>query len=72
MDRIVVPELNVTGQFARLRARGRRARGRVGHARRPGLPFTALQIADYITDGVQPVDHSGVWEAGVTGEARVG
>ena len=37
-----------------------------------GLPFTARQIADYITDRVQPLDHSGVWEAGVTGEARIG
>jgi hypothetical protein len=37
-----------------------------------GLPFTARQIADYITDAVEPLDNSGVWEAGVTGEARVG
>ena len=35
-------------------------------------PYTARQIADYITEGDQPTDHSGVWEAGVTGEARVG
>ena len=50
MDRIVVPELNVTGQFARL------VRSDVGIAvdsvrKASGLPFTALQIADYVTDG---------------------
>jgi 2-oxoglutarate ferredoxin oxidoreductase subunit alpha len=71
MDRIVVPELNVTGQFARL------VRADVGIeiesvTKATGLPFTARQIADYVTDRAQPLDHSGVWEAGVTGEARVG
>jgi 2-oxoglutarate/2-oxoacid ferredoxin oxidoreductase subunit alpha len=71
MDRIIVPELNVTGQFARL------VRADTGLAvesvtKATGLPFTARQIADFITEGDRPTDHSGVWEAGVTGEARVG
>ena len=71
MERIIVPELNVTGQFARL------VRADIGLAidsltKATGLPFTAQQLADYIADAVQPVDDSGVWEAGVTGEARVG
>ncbi len=71
MDRIVVPELNVTGQFARLlRADARLDVDTVPKA--TGLPFTAQQLADYITDRVQPFDDSGVWEAGVTGEARIG
>jgi 2-oxoglutarate ferredoxin oxidoreductase subunit alpha len=71
MDRVVIPELNVTGQFARLvRADTRLEVESVTKA--TGLPFTARQIADYITDRVQPLDHSGVWETGVTGEARVG
>ena len=37
-----------------------------------GLPFTAAQIADYITEGTAPADDSGVWMPGMTGEARVG
>jgi 2-oxoglutarate ferredoxin oxidoreductase subunit alpha len=71
MERIIVPELNVTGQFARLlRADADFELESVTKA--TGLPFTARQIADYITDRVQPLDDSGVWQAGVTGEARVG
>jgi hypothetical protein len=71
MDRVVVPELNVTGQFARLvRADAGLAVESVTKA--TGLPFTARQIADYITDQAKPFDDSGVWEAGITGEARVG
>jgi 2-oxoglutarate ferredoxin oxidoreductase subunit alpha len=71
MGRIIVPELNVTGQFARL------VRADIGLAidsvtKATGLPFTAQQLADYIADAVPPVDDSGVWEAGMTGEARVG
>ena len=66
-----MPELNVTGQFARLvRADAGLEVDSVTKA--TGLPFTARQIADYITDSAQPLDHSGVWEAGVTGEARIG
>ena len=71
MGRVVVPELNVTGQFARLvRADVEIALESVAKA--TGLPFTAAQIADYITDGTHPTDHSGAWEPGRTGEARVG
>jgi 2-oxoglutarate ferredoxin oxidoreductase subunit alpha len=71
MDRIVVPELNVTGQFARLvRADVEITVDSVTKA--TGLPFTAEQIANYITEGSQPTDDSGVWQPGVTGEARVG
>jgi 2-oxoglutarate ferredoxin oxidoreductase subunit alpha len=71
MGRVVVPELNVTGQFARL------ARADVGIecdsiTKSTGLPFTAAQIADYITNGAVPADDSGVWAPGTTGEARVG
>jgi 2-oxoglutarate ferredoxin oxidoreductase subunit alpha len=69
MGRIVIPELNVTGQFARL------VRADVGIEvssvrKASGLPFTALQIADYVADGAQPVDRTG----GVTEdrEVRVG
>jgi hypothetical protein len=66
-----VPELNVTGQFARL------VRSDVGIdvesvRKASGLPFTATQIADFITDGVQPIDGSGHDTADVKGEARVG
>ena len=55
MDRVVVPELNVTGQFARL------VRADVGIevesvTKATGLPFTAAQIADFITDGTPPGD----------------
>jgi hypothetical protein len=71
MDRIVVPELNVTGQFARL-VRADAGLEVESVTKATGPPFTARQIADYITDRVQPLDASGVWEAGVTGEARVG
>jgi 2-oxoglutarate ferredoxin oxidoreductase subunit alpha len=71
MDRVVVPELNVTGQFARL-VRADAGLEVQSVTKSTGLPFTARQIADYITDRVQPLDDSGVWEAGVTGEARVG
>jgi 2-oxoglutarate ferredoxin oxidoreductase subunit alpha len=71
MDRIVVPELNVTGQFARL-LRADTGLEVDSVTKATGLPFTAQQIADYITDRVQPLDDSGVWEAGVTGEARIG
>ncbi len=71
MDRVIVPELNVTGQFARL------ARADLGLVcdsvtKATGLPFTAAQIADYITEGTAPSDDSGVWLPGMTGEARVG
>ena len=71
MQRVIVPELNVTGQFARL------ARADVGLqcdsvTKATGLPFTAAQIADYITEGTVPTDDSGVWMPGMTGEARVG
>jgi 2-oxoglutarate ferredoxin oxidoreductase subunit alpha len=71
MDRIVVPELNVTGQFARL-VRADAGLEIESVTKATGLPFTAQQIADYITEKVEPLDDSGVWEAGVTGEARVG
>ena len=71
MDRIVVPELNVTGQFARL-LRADTGLEIDSVTKATGLPFTARQIADYIIKRVQPLDHSGVWEAGVTGEARIG
>jgi 2-oxoglutarate/2-oxoacid ferredoxin oxidoreductase subunit alpha len=71
MERIVVPELNVTGQFARL-LRADTGLEIESVTKATGLPFTAWQIADYISDRVQPVDDSGVWEAGITGEARVG
>jgi 2-oxoglutarate ferredoxin oxidoreductase subunit alpha len=71
MGRVVIPELNVTGQFARL------ARADIGLecdsvTKATGLPFTAAQIADYITEGTVPTDDSGVWLPGMTGEARVG
>jgi 2-oxoglutarate ferredoxin oxidoreductase subunit alpha len=69
--RVVVPELNVTGQFARLvRAEVEIEVESVRKA--SGLPFTATQLADYVTDGAQPVDHSGVWSAEREREARVG
>jgi 2-oxoglutarate ferredoxin oxidoreductase subunit alpha len=71
MGRVVVPELNVTGQFARLA----RADARIdcdSITKATGLPFTAAQIADYITQGAVPADDSGVWAPGTTGEARVG
>jgi 2-oxoglutarate ferredoxin oxidoreductase subunit alpha len=71
VGRIVVPELNVTGQFARL-LRADAGLEVESVTKATGLPFTAQQIADYITDRVPPLDDSGVWEAGVTGEARVG
>ncbi len=66
MDRIVVPELNVTGQFARL------VRSDVGIEvsslrKASGLPFTAQQIADYVTDGAPPVDRTG----GIAEDAEV-
>jgi 2-oxoglutarate ferredoxin oxidoreductase subunit alpha len=71
MERVIVPELNVTAQFARL------VRADAGVAcesltKATGLPFTAAQIADFITDGSVPADDSGVWAPGMTGEARVG
>jgi 2-oxoglutarate ferredoxin oxidoreductase subunit alpha len=58
MGRVVVPELNVTGQFARL------VRSDVGIEveslrKASGLPFTALQIAEFVTDGAPPVDRTG-------------
>jgi 2-oxoglutarate ferredoxin oxidoreductase subunit alpha len=71
MKRVVVPELNTTGQFARLV----RADVQIevdSMTKATGLPFTPEQIANYITDDMQPTDHSGVWEPGMTGEARVG
>jgi 2-oxoglutarate ferredoxin oxidoreductase subunit alpha len=71
MKRVIVPELNVTGQFARIA----RADARVeceSVCKATGLPFTAAQIADYITEGAVPADDSGVWLPGMTGEARVG
>ncbi|MEX0992688.1 MAG: 2-oxoacid:acceptor oxidoreductase subunit alpha [Solirubrobacterales bacterium] len=71
MERVVVPELNVTGQFARL-VRGVVEISVESMTKASGLPFTAAQIADYITDDTQPVDHSGVWKPGMTGQARVG
>jgi len=67
----VVPELNVTGQFARL-LRADTGLEVESVTKATGLPFTAQQIADYITDRVRPLDDSGVWESGITGEARVG
>ena len=71
MGRVIVPELNVTGQFARL-VRADAGLEVESVTKATGLPFTALQIANYITEGDHPTDHSGVWEAGVTGEARIG
>ena len=71
MDRIIVPELNVTGQFARL-ARADAGLTCESVTKATGLPFTAAQIADYITEGTAPADDSGVWTPGITGEARVG
>ena len=71
MGRVIVPELNVTGQFARIA----RADARVeceSVCKATGLPFTAAQIADFITEGTVPADDSGVWLPGMTGEARVG
>jgi 2-oxoglutarate ferredoxin oxidoreductase subunit alpha len=71
MKRVIVPELNVTGQFARIA----RADARVeceSVCKATGLPFTAAQIADFITEGAMPTDDSGVWLPGMTGEARVG
>ena len=71
MERVIVPELNVTGQFARIV----RADAGVPCESLPkatGLPFTAAQIADFITEGTVPADDSGVWLPGMTGEARVG
>ena len=71
MGRVLVPELNVTGQFARL-VRADAGLEVESVTKATGLPFTALQIANYITAGDSPTDHSGVWEAGITGEARIG
>ncbi len=71
MDRVIVPELNVTGQFARL-MRSDVEISVESLAKATGLPFTADQIANFITDGTVPIDSSGVWVPGVTGEARVG
>ena len=71
MGRIIVPELNVTGQFARL-ARADAGVECESVLKATGLPFTAAQIADYITEGTVPTDDSGVWLQGMTGEARVG
>jgi len=71
MRRVVVPELNVTGQFARL-VRADAGMEVESVTKATGLPFTARQIADFITEGERPSDHSGVWKPGVTGEARVG
>jgi 2-oxoglutarate ferredoxin oxidoreductase subunit alpha len=71
MDRVLVPELNVTGQFARV-VRADAGLEVESLTKATGLPFTARQIADFITEGVRPADDSGVWEAGLTGEARVG
>ena len=58
---IVVPELNVTGQFARLVRAGRRRSRSIRSRRRPGCRSRRAQIADYITDGAVPADDSGVW-----------
>ena len=71
MKRIVVPELNVTSQFARL------VRSDVGIevesvTKATGLPFAATQIANFITDGTPPGDDHGVWGPGREGEAVVG
>ncbi len=71
MKRIVVPELNVTSQFARL------VRSDVGIevesvTKATGLPFAAAQIANFITDGTPPGDDHGVWGPGREGEAVVG
>ena len=66
MDRVVVPEVNFTGQFARLVRVGVRPRG-VLAAQGDGLPFTAEQIADYVTEGAPPVDRTG----GVAEDAEV-
>jgi 2-oxoglutarate ferredoxin oxidoreductase subunit alpha len=71
MDRIVVPELNVTGQFARL-VRADTGLEVESVTKATGLPFTARQIADFMTEGEHPTDDSGVWQTGVIGEARVG
>jgi 2-oxoglutarate ferredoxin oxidoreductase subunit alpha len=71
MQRVIVPELNVTGQFARL-ARADAGVPCESVPKATGLPFTAAQIADYITAGTMPTDDSGVWMPGMTGEARVG
>jgi 2-oxoglutarate ferredoxin oxidoreductase subunit alpha len=71
MGRVIVPELNVTGQFARL-VRADAGLEVESVTKATGLPFTALQIANYITEADYPTDHSGVWETGVTGEARIG
>ena len=61
----------MTGQFARL-ARADAGVGCESVPKATGLPFTAAQIADYITEGTLPADDSGVWLPGMTGEARVG
>ncbi len=71
MKRIVVPELNVTSQFARL------VRSDVGIevesvTKATGLPFASAQIANFITDGTPPGDDHGVWGPGREGEAVVG
>ena len=71
MDRVIVPELNVTGQFARI-ARADAGVECESLPKATGLPFTAAQIADFITEGTVPADDSGVWLPGMTGEARVG
>ena len=54
------------------RALGRRASRCESVTKATGLPFTAAQIADFITEGTAPGDDSGVWGPGTTGEARVG
>jgi hypothetical protein len=71
MGRVIVPELNVTGQFARL-VRADTGLEVQSVTKATGLPFTARQIADFVTDADHPTDDSGVWQPGVTGEARVG
>jgi 2-oxoglutarate ferredoxin oxidoreductase subunit alpha len=71
MDRVVVPELNVTGQFARL-LRADAGIELESVTKATGLPFTAAQLADFVTEGTRPIDDTGVWAPGTTGEARVG
>ena len=71
MQRVIVPELNVTGQFARI-VRADAGVECESVPKATGLPFTAAQIADFITEGTVPADDSGVWLPGMTGEARVG
>jgi 2-oxoglutarate/2-oxoacid ferredoxin oxidoreductase subunit alpha len=71
MGRVIVPELNVTGQFARL-VRADTSLEVESMTKATGLPFTARQIADFVTENERPTDDSGVWQAGITGEARIG